>query len=34
MLGDLDNGLPLLESAIDEGILAVGAEAVGAMEVL
>lgn len=34
VLGEVDNGLPLLEAAIDQGILAVGAEAVGAMEVL
>ncbi|MDA0978288.1 MAG: acyl-CoA dehydrogenase family protein [Proteobacteria bacterium] len=34
VLGEVGNGLPLLEAAIDQGILAVGAEAVGAMEVL
>ena len=34
VLGEKDNGLPLLLSGIDQGILAVGAEAVGAMEVL
>ena len=34
MLGDLDAGFPLLEQVIDEATLAVGAEAVGAMEVL
>jgi len=34
LLGAADKGLPMLEQVIDEGILAVGAEAVGAMEVL
>ena len=34
MLGDLDKGLPVLEQVVDEGILAVGSEAVGCMEVL
>jgi pimeloyl-CoA dehydrogenase small subunit len=34
LLGERDQGLPALEQTIDEGILAVGAEAVGAMEVL
>lgn len=34
VLGEVDNGLELLKSAIAQGILAVGAEAVGAMEVL
>jgi len=34
LLGELDGGLPALEQVIDEGILAVGSEAVGAMEVL
>lgn len=34
LLGEKDGGLPLLESAIAQGILAVSAEAVGAMEVM
>ena len=34
LLGDLDKGLPVLEQVVDEGILAVGSEAVGCMEVL
>ena len=34
LIGERDAGLPLLEQVIDEGILAVGAEAVGCMEVL
>ncbi|MDZ7670692.1 MAG: acyl-CoA dehydrogenase [Gammaproteobacteria bacterium] len=34
LLGEADQGLAVLEQVIDEGILAVGAEAVGAMEVL
>lgn len=34
LLGPLGGGYPLLEQVIDEGILAVGAEAVGCMEVL
>ena len=34
VLGEVDNGLGLLNQAIDNAILAVGAEAVGAMEVL
>lgn len=34
VLGEVDGGLALLEKGINNGILAVGAEAVGAMEVL
>ncbi len=34
LLGEEGGGLPVLEQVIDEGILAVGAEAVGCMEVL
>jgi alkylation response protein AidB-like acyl-CoA dehydrogenase len=34
ILGKVGEGLALLESVVDSGILAVGAEAVGAMEVL
>ncbi|MEQ8486346.1 MAG: acyl-CoA dehydrogenase family protein [Pseudomonadales bacterium] len=34
LLGDADGGYAVLEQVIDEGILAVGAEAVGGMEVL
>ncbi len=34
LLGEQGNGLAVLEQVIDEGILAVGSEAVGAMEVL
>ena len=34
LVGEADKGLPLVEHVIDDGILAVGAEAVGAMEVL
>ena len=34
LLGTLDGGYPVIEQAIDEGILAVGSEAVGCMEVL
>jgi pimeloyl-CoA dehydrogenase small subunit len=34
VLGEADQGLAILEQVIDEGILAVAAEAVGAMEVL
>ena len=34
VLGEVDNGFALLELGINQGILAVGAEAVGAMEVL
>lgn len=34
VLGEIGNGLSLLEIGVDNGILAVGAEAVGAMEVL
>ena len=34
LLGKADAGLPLLEKAMDQGILAVGAQAVGAMEAL
>ncbi len=34
VLGEVDKGLPLLESVIDEAILAIGSEAVGGMEIL
>lgn len=34
MLGEVDCGLPLLEAAIDVGIVALGAEAVGIMDAL
>jgi len=34
LLGEEGDGLPLVEQVLDEGILAVGSEAVGAMEVL
>jgi len=34
VLGDVDKALPLIEEVVDEGTLAVGCEAVGAMEVL
>ncbi len=34
LLGQAGDGLPILEQVIDQGILAVGAEAVGCMEVL
>jgi pimeloyl-CoA dehydrogenase small subunit len=34
LLGEEGNGLAVLEQVVDEGILAVGSEAVGAMEVL
>ena len=34
LLGEAGGGLPILQRAIDEGTLAVGAEAVGCMEVL
>ena len=34
VLGEVDGGLSVLEKVIDQAILAVGAEAVGAMEVL
>lgn len=34
VIGQVDDGLRLLEDALDQGILAVGAEAVGGMEVL
>ena len=34
LLGELDEGLSILESSIDRSILAISAEAVGAMEVL
>ena len=34
VIGEIGEGFPILEEAIDKGILAVGAEAVGAMEVL
>ena len=34
LLGELGNGLPVIEQVVDEGILAVGSEAVGCMEVL
>ena len=34
LLGEEGGGLPVLEQVIDEGILAIGAEAVGCMEVL
>lgn len=34
VIGEIGKGFPILEEAIDKGILAVGAEAVGAMEVL
>ncbi len=34
LIGEAGKGLPVLERVIDEGILAVGSEAVGAMEVL
>jgi pimeloyl-CoA dehydrogenase small subunit len=34
MLGELDNALPLIENVTDAAIVALGAEAVGAMEVL
>lgn len=34
LVGEEGGGLPILEQVIDEGILAVGAEAVGCMEVL
>ncbi|WP_439815809.1 acyl-CoA dehydrogenase family protein [Zavarzinia sp. CC-PAN008] len=34
VIGEVDNGLPLIEQVVDEGIAAVVAEAVGAMKVL
>ena len=34
VIGEIGKGFPILEEAIEKGILAVGAEAVGAMEVL
>jgi len=34
VLGEIDGGLPVLEAVIERAILALGAEAVGAMEVL
>lgn len=34
LLGEVGGGLPILQQAVDEGTLAVGAEAVGCMEVL
>ena len=34
LLGEADQGLPILQRVVDEGTLAVGAEAVGCMEVL
>ena len=34
VLGDLDGGLSVLQYAIDQGMLGIGSEAVGAMEVL
>jgi len=34
VIGEVGKGLPILEKAIDNAILAIGAEAVGAMEVL
>ena len=34
LLGEADQGLPFLQRVVDEGTLAVGAEAVGCMEVL
>ncbi len=34
LVGDEGNGLPIIEQVVDEGILAIGAEAVGCMEVL
>jgi len=34
LIGTLDGGYPVIEQVIDEGILAVGSEAVGCMEVL
>jgi pimeloyl-CoA dehydrogenase small subunit len=34
LLGVMDAGLPVIEQVVDEGILAVGSEAVGIMEVL
>ena len=34
LIGNPDSGLTILESAIDKAILAISAEAVGAMEVL
>ena len=34
VIGQLDNGLPLVERVVDEGIAALSAEAIGAMKVL
>jgi pimeloyl-CoA dehydrogenase small subunit len=34
VIGELDNGLPLVERVVDEGIAALSAEAIGAMKVL
>ncbi|MEE3174166.1 MAG: acyl-CoA dehydrogenase family protein [Pseudomonadota bacterium] len=34
LIGEADKGLPILQQAIDDGVLSVGAEAVGCMEVL
>ena len=34
LIGEAGKGLPILQQAIDDGVLAVGAEAVGCMEVL
>jgi alkylation response protein AidB-like acyl-CoA dehydrogenase len=34
IIGELNNGLPLIQSVVDDGLLAICAEAVGAMEVL
>lgn len=34
IIGELDGAYPLIESVVDQAILAIGAEAVGAMEVL
>ena len=34
VLGQVDNGLPLIEQVVDEGIAALSAEAIGAMKVL
>ena len=34
LIGDVDNGLPLVERVVDEGIAALSAEAIGSMKVL
>ena len=34
LVGEAGKGLPILQQAIDDGVLSVGAEAVGCMEVL